>query len=426
MTDIRPFAGIRYNPARVPDLNRVVTQPYDKVNEKMHAAYMTKDEHNFVRLILPQGDDKYRLSADTCRRWLADGVLKKDPAPAAYVYHEQFKHAGRELVRKAFVGCIRVEEFEKGTVLPHEFTLKKARADRDNLLRATRMDYEQIFMLYSDPGFSVDRLLAPAGAPRMQATDEYGVVHKMWAVTDPKRLAALHAEMSQKQLLIADGHHRYETALQFRQELEKANPNLDKDAACRFKLTAFVNMADPGLVILPTHRLLAGLAGFDSGRMVATLSSAFAVTPVPDEKAEAALEKDKSGHAFILYTGKGKSHLLVLKDPSLLDRYVAADKSRDYKALDVVVLHAGIIEGLLGIAREKLEAHVKYERYWNDTLNRVNSGEAQCAFFMNPTRPEQVQRLAERGERMPQKSTDFYPKLISGFVFSDARDGVKL
>jgi len=426
MTDIRPFAGIRYNPARVNDLNRVVTQPYDKVNEKMHAAYMAKDEHSFVRLILPLGEDKYRLSAETCLKWLADGVLKKDPAPAAYVYHESFKYGGKDLVRKAFVGCIRVEEFEKGTVLPHEFTLKKARADRDSLVRATRMDYEQIFMLYSDPDFTVNRLLEPAGEPLMQATDEYGVVHKMWAVTDPGKLAALHAEMAKKQLLIADGHHRYETAVQFRQELEKANPGLDQDAACRFKLTAFVNMADPGLVILPTHRLLTGLPGFDLDSLVATLSESFAVTPVPDDKAAAELERNRSGHAFVLYAGKGRSRLLVLKDRGLLDKHVPGDRSRDYKELDVVVLHSGIIEGLLGIAREKLEAHVRYERYWDETVNRVNSGEAQCAFFMNPTRAEQVQRLAEKGERMPQKSTDFYPKLISGFVFSDIRDGVKL
>ncbi len=426
MTDIRPFRGIRYNPARVGNLDRVVTQPYDKINDKMHAAYSEKDEHNFVRLILPRGDDKYRLSADTCRQWLAEGVLQQDPAPAAYVYHEQFSYAGRQMVRKAFVGCIRVEEFDKGTVLPHEFTLKKARADRDSLVRATRMDYEQIFMLYSDPGFAVDRLLEPAGAPLMQATDEYGVVHRMWAVTDPKKLAALHAEMSTKQLLIADGHHRYETALQLRQELERANPALDKDAACRFKLTAFVNMADPGLVILPTHRLLANLPGFDAAQLAAKLSPGFTMTPVPDDRTEAALDSSKAGPAFVLYAGKGKSHLLVLKDRGLLDRYVAADRSQNYKELDVVVLHSAIIEGLLGIPKEKLEAHVKYERYRDETVRRVDSGEAQLAFFMNSTRPEQVQRLAEKGERMPQKSTDFYPKLISGFVFSDIRDGVTL
>jgi uncharacterized protein (DUF1015 family) len=423
--DIRPFPGIRYNPTRVKDLNRVITQPYDKITPKMQAAYYERDPLSFVRLILPQGADPYAGSAATCRQWLGDGTLVRDPRPAIYVLHEEFERGGRRMTRKGMVAAIRVEEFEKGTVLPHEFTLSKARADRLNMLRATDKDYEQIFMLYSDPAGSVDAALAPSGPPDMVSTDEYGVVHRMWAVTDPAKLAEACRLMSDKVLLIADGHHRYETALTYRQEKEKAGA-VPADAAVRFKTSAFINIADPGLLILPTHRLLHSLTGFDPEALARKLAADFAVKSVPDAGAASELERNKDGQAFVLYAGKGRSWLLRLKNRQATGRWVPKERSDDYRELDVVVLHAVIIEGVLGVSRDRVESHVRYERYWDETLKRVDSGENQLALLMNPTRAEQVRVLAEKGERMPQKSTDFYPKLISGMVFLDVAEGLTL
>lgn len=428
MADIRAFAGIRYNPARVRDLDRVITQPYDKITAEMHRRYLQTDEFNFVHLILPKADDPhkrtgsaadpYTLSALTLKEWLESAVLMRDPAPAVYVLEEEFEAGGARRVRRGFVAAVRVDEFEKGTVLPHEFTLSRPKADRLNLLRATRADYEQIFMLYSDPGREVELLLKPAGPAQLTATDEYGVNHRMWAVTDPVKLRRLRELMAAKVLLIADGHHRYETALTYRQEMERTG-TVHPDAALRFKTAAFVNIADPGLVILPTHRLLVNLEGFSLDALNEKLTPHFSVSPVVPDRAAAALEQNRESPSFIAYSGRDNCHLIRLKDESAVDRFVTKDRSADYKQLDVVILHAVIIEGLLGIPRERVEDHVRYERYWDETLRRVDSGEAQVALLMNPTRPEQVQTLAAKGERMPQKSTDFYPKLISGMVFMD-------
>ncbi|MEO0078057.1 MAG: DUF1015 domain-containing protein, partial [candidate division WOR-3 bacterium] len=365
-----------------------------------------------------EASDPYAASAQTLKEWLASSVLLRDPVPAFYVLEQEFETGGIRRKRRGFIAAVRVDEFDKGTVLPHEFTLSKPKADRLNLLRTTRADYEQIFMLYSDPGHEVETLIMPEGTALMTATDEYGVTHRVWAITEPAKLRRVHELMEPKVLLIADGHHRYETALTFRQEMEKTG-SIHPDAALRFKTAAFVNIADPGLLILPTHRLLAGLPGFTPEVLKERLTSYFSMAPISPEKAEASLSENQTSLAFIAYAGKGNCYLVRLADKTALDRFVTRERSPDYKELDVVVLHAVIIEGLLGISRDRVEDHVRYERYWNETLRRVDSGEAQIAFLMNPTRPEQVQALAAKGERMPQKSTDFYPKLISGMVFMD-------
>ncbi|MBN2538095.1 DUF1015 domain-containing protein, partial [candidate division WOR-3 bacterium] len=259
MADIRPFPGIRYAPGRAGELAALISQPYDKVTPEMRAAYIAENDENFVRLILP---DSYDGSAALCREWLDKGVLVKADRPALYVYHQEFEALGVRRVRKGFIAALRVDEFEKGTVLPHERTLSKAKADRMSLLKATQKDYEQIFMLFSDPELRVDRLLEPQGEPDLAATDEFGVAHRVWTVTDPDVIGKVRAELADKVLLIADGHHRYETALNYRLGRESEGP-VPADAALRFKTAAFVNVADPGLVIFATHRLLANLETVD-------------------------------------------------------------------------------------------------------------------------------------------------------------------
>ncbi len=424
MADVRAFPGIHYNPAKVANLSEVITQPYDKITPEMQRRYLERHPFNFVRLILPGGEDPYTSSARTCEEWLRSGVLVREAEPAFYILEEEFEVDGRRLQRKGFIAAIRVEEFEKGTVLPHEFTHSGPKADRLALLRATRKDYEQIFFLYPDPEGEIDRLLVTEREPDMVATDEYNVVHRLWLVKDQARIQALHQAMGSRVVLIADGHHRYETALNYRQEMERKGP-LPEDAALRFKSAAFFKITDPGLVILPTHRLLKGIA-IGKDEALALLQQWFSVQPVPEEKAKGELERHKDGHAFVLYWGRGNSYLLLLRDSDAVDRYIPAGKSPDYKELDVAILHALVIEGVFGITPDQVEGRVLYERYWEDTTARVDKGEAQCALFLNPTRPEQVQALAAKMERMPQKSTDFYPKLISGMVFMDIGEGAVL
>ena len=422
MLDVRPFRGIRYNPSKVGDLSRVITQPYDKITPEMQHAYYTHEPHSFVRLILPAAPEPYADSKKTLEEWLADGTLVRDGEPAFYVIHQEFDVHGQKKLRRGFIGVVRVEDFEKGSVLPHERTLSKPKADRLNLTRATQKDFEQIFLLYSDPKGEVDRLLSPQGPALMSATDDYGVKQQVWAITDPGKVAKVHQLLQDKVMLIADGHHRYETALNYRKEKEAAGPVPD-DAALRFKTTAFINISDPGLVILPTHRLLYGLPDLNWKHAWGKLKRWFHVYRVCDEQLahEVANSFWLGEHVFGLYAGKGKGWILRLKDKSAM-RDALPDRSDDYRNLDVAILHTLIVDKVFGVPADKVEDHVAYERSPSATLSKVDSTEYQIALMMNPTRAEQVSDVAAHGERMPQKSTDFYPKLVSGLVFFDVAD----
>ncbi len=423
MADVRPFPALRYNQAKVRDLSAVITQPYDKITPRMQEGYYARGLYNFVRLILPKEENPYESSARTCSEWLKGGVLVEDADPAFYILEEEFKLDNRTLRRKGFIGAIRVEEFEKGTVLPHEFTHSGPKADRLNLLRATRKDYEQIFLLYPDERGEIDPLLEIDDEPLMQAIDEFGVVHRLWRMAEPAKLRALASSLKDRVLLIADGHHRYETALNYRQEMEKKGV-VPKDAALRFKTAAFFKITDPGLVILPTHRLLKGVA-LSPAEAVKRLEEFFAVKPVSDEMAKSELKTNRNKHCFVVYFGKGKSYLLILKRTDV-ELGSLKGKSPEYRELDVALLHSLVIDRVFGIKPEQVEGRIAYERYWDDTVSRVDAGEFELALFLNPTRPEQVQALAKKMERMPQKSTDFYPKLISGLVFMDVAEGKTL
>lgn len=422
MADVRPFPAIRYNLTKIGDLSKVITQPYDKVTPEMRERYLKQHPFSFINLILPKSDDPYSFSANTCHRWLDEGILVRESKPAFYILEEEFEIEGRRMRREGFIGAIRVEEFEKRTVLPHEFTHSGPKADRLALLRTTKKDYEQIFFLYPDPKAEIERLLdSKKGAePDLIATDEFNVVHRLWQVNDPNWIYALHQAMQEQVVLIADGHHRYETALNYRREMEQKG-NVPANAALRFKTAAFFKITNPGLVILPTHRLLKTI-NISPDEALARLNNLFEVRPVPDQSAKSELEKHKSEHPFVVYFGKGKSYLLILRDLKAVDKLLPAEKSPEYKELDVALLHALIIDNVFGIKPADTEKRVLYERYWQDTVARVDSGEAACALFLNPTRPEQVQKLAEKMERMPQKSTDFFPKLISGMVFMDVTE----
>lgn len=426
MADVRPFAGIRYSPSRVKDLGQVITQPYDKISPEMQQAYYERNPLSFVRLILPKATEPYAESKRTLNAWLQDGTLGRDPKPAFYVIHQEFSVGGRKHLRRGFIGVVRVDEFEKGTVLPHERTLSKPKADRLNMTRSTEKDFEQIFMLYSDPDGAVDRALTPSGKPAMAATDDYGVSQRIWAVTDPATLKVVRRLMADKVLLIADGHHRYETALNYRKEREAAGTVPD-DAALRFKTTAFINIQDPGLVILPTHRLLYDLGPLDIESKLATIRRWFDVYRVTDGLLPAELERSfwLNGHVFGLHAGPGRSWMLRLRDERVMAELLP-DRSPDYRDLAVAVLHSLLIDKVFGVPAERIEDHVAYERKPEAALARVDSGEFQLALLLNPTRAAQVSAVAASGERMPQKSTDFYPKLVSGLVFFDVATGQRV
>lgn len=418
MATIAPFPGIKYNRSKVGDLNLVITQPYDKITPEMQTKYYDVSPYNYVRLILGREADRYAEAERTFNDWVSSSILVKDPIPAFYPYHQEFKRKGEAKVRKGFVAVVELEEFEKGGILPHERTLSKPKADRFTLMRRTKKNFEQVFMLYADPEDRIQKLFARACAqpPERTVTDEYETNHRLWTVTDRDSIRQVKDVMKNKVLFIADGHHRYETSLNYRNEARREYPGYQGSEAFNYRMVTLVNVADPGLLILPTHRLIFNLGEFDFDRFLKRSGEFFAAKKVSESEIVEGMKTGSNQHTFGLFTKQGGSYLLTLQNRSALDRFVPTERSRDYKELDVTILHSVLIENILGIKPEQIEDYVRYEREFEDAITKVKNGESQLAFLLNPTRPEQVEKVAQNRERMPQKSTDFFPKLVSGLV----------
>ncbi len=434
MATIAPFRGIRYNPHKVGDLSQVVSQPYDRIGPDLQARYYALHPYNIVRLIQGQAfeDDTpdhnvYTRARDYYQTWLDAGYLLRDLAPAFYVYHQTFTLPdGRELIRKAFIAALQLAEFSEGIVLPHERTLSGPKVDRLNLLRATAFNFELIFMLYPDPDNRINTLFDAAIANRPPDADvqelfEQDVRQRLWIVSDPQVLAAVTAEMAPKVgLIIADGHHRYETALNYRDEMRTRHPNAPTNAAFNYAMISFVSMDDPGLVILPTHRQIHDYTAKTPAEILDGAAAYFEVTPLDGRAAlEAALAQATPDDRRIGFYD-GQYHLLRLKDPGIMDRLVP-NRAPEWRRLDVSILHELLIERVMGITKQQVEAkqYLDYFRNLDQALADVDAGRALCVFVLNPTRIAEVKACSARGEKMPQKSTDFYPKMISGLVLMD-------
>jgi uncharacterized protein (DUF1015 family) len=408
MADIQPFQPYRYS-EKAGDLDRLVTQPYDKISPKMQARYLALSPHNLVRVILGERfdtdsgtDSVYTRAAANFREWVEQGLLTKEKSPSFYAYFQQFEvpDSGEHLVRKGFIGLGRVEEYNQGIVHRHEQTLSGPKKDRREVLEHTRAHFGQIFMLYPDPECRIETLLDEAANAGSTAsvTDEYGTVHTLYRISDSARIQAIQEFMSDKKLLIADGHHRYETALAFAGD----HPEL-QDA--RYVMMTFVNMHSPGLRILATHRVLTDLADFDRDAFFRKAGEKFTVLQLDTPGAlmqlweQPALEKIRIGVAL-----RGSDRIYLLERPR-------------NGQLDVPVLHEDLIEGVLGITQEQVrdEHFIKYVRGMENASDMVANG-AQIAFLLEATTVEQVARVSFGGGVMPQKSTDFYPKLLTGLT----------
>ena len=431
MADILPFQALRYNSSKVKP-GDVMTQPYDKINPAMQGRYYAASPYNLVRIILgkPQDGDNeqqsvYTRAAADLRQWQAEQVLVRDAEPAIYVYVQRFKvpgdPAGAEAERRGFIALGRVEDYDRKVVFRHEQTLSKPKADRLNLLRSTQAHCGQIFMVYSDPADEVAKVLKQDGPPTVEVRDEYGVLHQMWKVSDPATVAAAQAKMADKKLIIADGHHRYETALTYRNERRERDGSAGgAPAPYEYLMMTFVNMEAPGLLVLPTHRVVFGLENFASAKMVESLGKYFEVSKFGDVSnvADVVCRLHDAGQnrtTLLAITADG-SWLLHPKNDVQPARLKGL--SPQQRGLDVVQLHKVILEETLGMSEEDIRAqmHLKYMRDAAEAIDEVRKGAAQAAFLMNPVRMEQVRDIAFAGEVLPQKSTDFYPKMLSGLT----------
>jgi uncharacterized protein (DUF1015 family) len=447
MAQVYPFRAFRYNPERAP-FERVLTQPYDKITPAMQEKYYAADPHNLIAVEKGRaypGDtprnNVYTRAAAAIEDWIRNHVVVQDPAPSFYAYTQEYTAPGKEerRTRCGFIGAGKLEEYSAGVVFRHEHTLSGPKADRLELLRHTKTHTGQLFMLYSDPQRRIDGILAEAeaaAAPATEMRDEYGVVHRLWVIAEPQRVAAIQKAMEDQKLVIADGHHRYETALNYRNECRTRAGKIDPDASYErapweLAMMTFVNTCSEGLMILPGHRVAAHVHDFSWSSVRRHLEPWFSAEAFPfssdEKKTEArknflgrlasAREKRAIGVYPAVDSQKRAFYVLTLREGVNLAQLLP-NVSPLQRELDVVLLHEGILESALGITPQAVtaEANLTYEREASAALDAVDRGRAQISFLLNPCDVEQVMKIATSGEVMPQKSTDFYPKLMSGIT----------
>jgi len=436
MAHIYPFRAWRYNPSAV-RLEDVVTQPYDKISPAMQEAYYERSPYNLVRIILGKpelfdaegGESVYTRAARDLKAWQKQGVLVQEQAPAIFAYAQRFKVPGTEIVkeRRGFIALGKVHDYAEKVVYRHEQTLSKPKGDRLNLLKATHAHFGQIFMLYSDPAGSVEKILYEgAGPAEAEVTDEYGVLHRLWRISDPAAIRLLTTAMADKKLIIADGHHRYETALNYSREHAPAAPAKTESSTSQLPQPAFpeaavmmtfVNMDSDGLVILPTHRVVHSLENFDPAAFTRAAEEFFTVEALPAGEAAgyiATLGKQQ-GPSFVAITRGGA--FLLRSRPEAVKAALAHLPERQ-RQLDLSHLHSIVLDRLLGLNEEKVreQTNIRYLRNAAEAVDQVRRGEADVAFLTNPVSMEQLKEVAFAGDVMPQKSTDFFPKLLSGLT----------
>jgi len=434
---LRPFQGVLYDPQRV-DLSQVVAPPYDVISPADQKRYYQQDPHNVVRLIAGEvhpsdtpEDNKYTRAAAFFREWLADGILRRETSPRLYVYRHQFVDpiSGESRSRLGIMGVVELEPFGRA-VLPHEQTHARAKADRLSLTRAVVANLSPVFALYEDPQAAVGRIVsaAMAGPPRMSITAEDGDQHTIWSMEGGERFAQLAELFNTSTLYMADGHHRYETALNFRNYQRQQHPEAPPDAAFNYVLMLLVDVRDPGLTILATHRVLHDLEGFDAGELVRRLAERHRVVSRSSrDDLLAAMQDDVPSPVG---GGQGGGHRIGMAFGGSwytidIERATAPDP---VSGLDVSVLHAEILQRELGLAPAELEQerYLSYSRDVDVALKRVETGTAQAAFLLRPPAVEDVVEVAQAGQVMPQKSTYFFPKPASGIVFNPLDAAIRI
>ncbi|MBI1869613.1 MAG: DUF1015 domain-containing protein [Chlamydiae bacterium] len=436
MATIKPFKGIYYNPKKI-KIENVIAQPYDKIDSKLFKAYKERDPHNAVRLILKSDLSKmsnskigYEPQAQLLQQWLKEEIFIQEPEEAFYAYDQEFRVFGEIKHRQALIGLGGLEEYGKGIVFPHEETLSKPKADRLNHLTATQTQFGLIFMLYEDKNYLISKELHIDTSTKMLfdfVDKDDGVRHQLWSVKDQVLTQKITEQMKDKKLLIADGHHRYETALTYRNQMRERFGSLPFSKPYDYAMMAFVNLYDEGLVILPTHRLIRKVSEEAKTQLWSVLKAHFKIDRFKLPKTSQSKfihEKMTPGHSFKHVIGlcENLDELVLLHyEATVLPQNEINEKHTEaWRRLDVVLLHYLILEKGLGIEEEmvKQEENLFYCRGIDEALESLKLSKAEMVFFLNPTQSESVRDVAFGGERMPQKSTDFYPKLMTGLTLN--------
>jgi len=421
MAEIRAFRGIRYDPSKVGDLSRVLAPPYDVISPEQREELYARSPYNITRLILPSGGsnaqrDAYARAATNFSRWLEERVLRKDSAPSIYICDQEFEVDGRRLTRRCFIARVRLERFGEGSILPHERTMPGPKADRLKLMQACRANLSQVMALYPDSDGEIAAALREAtrSAPDVETSDWMRRKCRLWCCRNEGIIERVRRAMLDRKLYIADGHHRYETTLRYHEMMGG-----DSQSPTAFVMMACISMNDAGLAILPTHRLVRGVSDERIAGLLERASEKFEVCKAGGAREALARMSAGEGQAFGLGLDRGTSwYVLRLREGVEVD---IPERSKAWRELDVTVLHALILKELLGIGLDESAegGRIEYVSDLRDFISKLESGEFQAGFLLNPTRVSQLQQVAEAGEKMPPKSTYFYPKLVTGLVIND-------
>lgn len=425
MAVIKPFRGMRYDTSKAGEISKLCCPPYDIISEKQRLDYINENEYNIIRLELPKdGENPYQNASDILNMWRENGILIHEDKPAIYIYEEEFNAYSERKSIKGIIARVKLEEFSKGIILPHEFTLSKAKEDRFNLMKATNCNFSQIYALYMEEKHLTLKTIDECSQcdPKLEFTDSDDVTHRLWIVTDEEIINKLVDDFSHRRLYIADGHHRYETALNYRNYCRENGISKEGDAQ-DYQMIYLVDMDHPGLVVFPTHRLVRDLPDFDKNKMLNLCEKYFEITAfsgTENMESELAKRYDEGKKAFGFYCGNGEWYLLVLRDIDVMSQFLP-DLCTASQRLDVSVLHTLILENIFGIDKENManQINLTYTKFFDEAVSLVDSGEFQCSFVLNPTRVSEIRDVAAAGEKMPQKSTYFYPKMITGMVMND-------
>jgi len=439
MAKIVPFRGIFYNREKIKEMSWVVAPPYDVISGEAQQRYYEMSQYNVIRLILGKdfpGDNgannRYTRAAQFFQRWLEEGILRRDDFPSIYVLEQEYELRSdmfgevetptgkvKIIKRRGFIALAQLEDFSKGIVRPHEETMAEPKRDRLNLLRACRANFSLIFTTYEDPENRIDGLWEEKRdeTPVIDLINGENIRHRLWRIDDHKSVNWIVEGMRDKKLFIADGHHRYESALEYRNELRESNPRHSAHEDYNYVMSYFVNMENGGLKILPIHRAIRSLEGFDGKRLVVGVGEYFDVKMVSNLKELLSqMKNEKEKHRIGMYMGGNEFYLLSLREEGITEGLIKG-RAEISRQLDVVILHTLIIEKVLRISPESRES-ITYSEKIDDTVAKVRDGSHCVAFFLRPVRVSEFKAIVEAGEIMPKKSTFFYPKLLSGLVIN--------
>ena len=405
MATVKGFRGIRYNPEKIENFADVLAPPYDVINSSEQEELYNKNPHNVIRLILSkgEGDSKYEEAAQTFRSWIEDDTLTHDEEPSIYPYYQEFEENGKKLTRKGFLAAVKIEDFSTKKILPHERTFPKHKRDRLKLNTACKANMSPVFSVYSDPEIAIEKLLDEKlkDKPIFDITNEDGVRNRLWKVSDPDTISFIGNHLEDKSLLIADGHHRYETAIEYRNIQRELNGGVTSDKLYEYVMMFLSNAEDEGLIINPTYRVVKNIGNLDLESFLNMLGGEFNIEKMPY----------KEGLSDIGY----EEFTILTKDPEFVYRAsLKTNKTESPNNLAVTLLHNNVFNKII----DEESAGILYTKYLDEAVQLVRNGEYEIAFILPELRASDIFDVVLTGDRMPQKTTYFYPKILSGLVFN--------